>query len=63
MRKQDKEYRQLYSQTAQQIADRYYEARDRFLNGLARFPKGKKPHKYHSLVYPQSGWKIGNEVD
>ena len=29
-----------------------------FFEGLARFPKEKKPHKYYSLVYPQSGWKI-----
>ena len=57
LRKQDEEYQQLYSQTLQQIADRYYEARQRFFDGLARFPKEKKPHKY-SLVYPQSGWKI-----
>ncbi|MFP3306625.1 MAG: transposase [Thermocladium sp.] len=34
------------------------EARKRFFDGLARFPKEKKPHKYYSLVYPQSGWKI-----
>ena len=33
-------------------------ARQRFFNGLARFPKEKKPHKYYSLVYPQSGWRI-----
>jgi len=58
LRKQDKEYQQIYSQTLQQIADRYYEARKRFFNGLARFPREKKPHKYYSLVYPQSGWRI-----
>ena len=58
LRKQDEEYQQLYSQTLQQVADRYYEARKRFFNGLARFPKEKKPHKYYSLIYPQSGWKI-----
>jgi len=58
LRKQDEEYQQLYSQVVQQIADRYYEARQRFFNGLARFPKEKKPHKYYSLVYPQSGWRI-----
>ncbi|MFP3299450.1 MAG: transposase, partial [Thermocladium sp.] len=58
LRKQDEEYQQIYSQVVQQIADRYYEARKRFLDGLARFPKEKKPHKYYSLVYPQSGWRI-----
>ncbi|MFP3312964.1 MAG: transposase [Thermocladium sp.] len=58
LRKQDEEYQQLYSQTLQQVADRYYEARQRFFDGLARFPREKKPHKYYSLVYPQSGWRI-----
>ena len=55
LRKQDEEHQQLYSQVVQQVADRYYEARQRFLDGLARFPREKKPHKYYSLVYPQSG--------
>ena len=58
LRKQDEEYQQLYSQVVQQIADRYYEARQRFFDGLARFPKEKKPHKYYSLIYSQSGWRI-----
>ena len=58
LRKQDEEYQQIYSQVVQQIADRYYEARKRFLDGLSRFPREKKPHKYYSLVYPQSGWRI-----
>jgi len=58
LRKQDEEYQQIYSQVVQQIADRYYEARKRFFDGLARFPKEKKIHKYYSLVYPQSGWRI-----
>ena len=58
LRKQDEEYQQLYSQVVQQIADRFYEARRRFLDGLARFPREKKPHKYYSLVYPQKGWEI-----
>jgi putative transposase len=58
LRKQDEQYKQLYSQVVQQIADRYYEARQRFFEGLARFPKEKKAHKWYSLVYPQKGWKI-----
>jgi len=57
LRKQDERYQQLYSQTLQQVADRYYEARKRFFEGLARYPKEKKAHKWYSLVYPQSGWK------
>jgi len=58
LRKQDEEYQQLYSQVVQQVADRYYEARQCFFDGLARFPREKKTHKYYSLVYPQSGWRI-----
>ncbi len=58
LRKHDREYQQLYSRVVQQIADSFYEARKRFFEGLARFPREKKPHKYYSLVYPQGGWKI-----
>ncbi|MFP3312884.1 MAG: transposase, partial [Thermocladium sp.] len=58
LRKQDEEYQQLYSQVVQQVADRYYEARKRFFDGLSRFPREKKTYKYYSLVYPQSGWRI-----
>jgi len=58
LRKQDEEHQQSYSQVLQQVADRYYEARKRFFDGLSRFPREKKTHKYYSLVYPQSGWKI-----
>jgi len=58
LRKQDEEYQQLYSQVVQQVADRFYEARQCFFDGLSRFPREKKPHKYYSLVYPQSGWRI-----
>ncbi|BCU68458.1 transposase [Sulfolobales archaeon HS-7] len=58
LRKQDKEYKQLHSQVVQEIANRFNEARQRFFEGLPRFPKEKKVHKWYSLVYPQSGWKI-----
>jgi len=58
LRKQNKEFQALHSQVAQQVADRFYEARQRFLDGLANKPKKKKPHRYLSLVYPQSGWRL-----
>ena len=60
LRKQNKEFQALHSQVAQQVADRFYEARQRFFEGLANKPKKKKPHRYLSLVYPQSGWKLSN---
>ncbi|MGC9088514.1 MAG: RNA-guided endonuclease InsQ/TnpB family protein, partial [Conexivisphaera sp.] len=44
------EFRALYLQVAQQVADRFYEAKRRFLEGLARFPRAKKPDRYYSLV-------------
>jgi putative transposase len=58
LRKHDRDYQQIYSQAVQQIGDRFYEAGQKFLNGLARFPREKKPHKYRSLVYPQKRWEI-----
>jgi len=63
LRKQNPEFQVLHSQVAQQVADRFYEARQRFFEGLANKPKKKKPHRYLSLVYPQSGWKLSNWRD
>jgi len=60
LRKQNTEFQALHSQVAQQVADRFYQARERFFEGLANKPKKKKPHRYLSLVYPQSGWKLSN---
>jgi len=60
LRKQNPEFQVLHSQVAQQVADRFYHARQRFFEGLANKPKKKKPHQYLSLVYPQSGWKLSN---
>jgi len=60
LRKQNPELQVLYAQVAQQVADRFYKARQRFFDGLANKPKKKKPHQYLSLVYPQSGWKLSN---
>ena len=55
LRKRNEDYQQLYSQAAQEIADRFRSARRRSLGGSARrFPREKKPHKY-SLAYPQGG--------
>jgi len=59
LRKQNPEFQALHSQVAQQVAERFYQARKRFLDGLANKPK-KKPHHYLSLVYPQSGWKLSD---
>jgi putative transposase len=63
LRKQNPEFQVLHSQVAQQVAERFYQARERFLEGLANKPKKKKPHKFLSLVYPQSGWRLSNTRD
>jgi len=60
LRKRNPEFQALHSQVAQQVADRFYQARKRFFEGLANKPKTKKPHKYLSLVHPQSGWRLSN---
>ncbi|PSN94735.1 hypothetical protein B9Q06_08270, partial [Candidatus Marsarchaeota G2 archaeon ECH_B_2] len=54
------EFQALHSQVAQQVADRFYQARQRFLEGLANRPREKKPHRYLSLVYPQSAWRLSD---
>ncbi|PSN98802.1 hypothetical protein B9Q11_01730 [Candidatus Marsarchaeota G2 archaeon ECH_B_SAG-F08] len=58
LRKKNPEFQLLYSQVAQQVAERFYQARERFFDGLVNKPKKKKPHRYLSLVYPQSGWRL-----
>ncbi len=61
LRKRNPELQTLHSQVAQQVADRFYWARQRFFDGLADKPK--KPHRYLSLVYPQSGWRLSDIRD
>jgi Transposase and inactivated derivatives len=63
LRKRNTEFQALHSQVVQQVADRFYRARERFLVGLANKPKKKKPHMYLSLVYPQSGWRLSDIRD
>ena len=60
LRKRSPEFQALHSQVAQQVAERFYEARQRFLEGLANRSREKKPHRYLSLVYPQSGWRLSD---
>jgi putative transposase len=63
LRKKNPVFQVLHSQVAQQVAERFYQARGRFLDGLANKPKVKKPHKFLSLVYPQSGWRLSDIRD
>jgi Helix-turn-helix domain. len=55
LRKQNQEFQALHSQVTQQVADRFYEARQRFFEGLANKPKKKKPHRIPFFGVP-SEW-------
>lgn len=59
LRKTNPYWKQLNSQTVQEIVDRVYNAYDRFFKGLAkRPPKTKKWNKFKSFVFTQTGFKI-----
>jgi len=60
LRRRNPEFQVLHSQVAQQVAERFYQARQRFFDRLVNYPREKKPHRYLSLVYPQSGWRLSN---
>jgi putative transposase len=60
LRKKNPELQILHSQVARQVAERLYQARQRFLDGFANKPRVKKPHRFLSLVYPQGGWRLSN---
>jgi putative transposase len=60
LRKKSPEFQALHSQVTQQVAERFYQARERFFEGLSNKPKKKKPHRFLSLVYPQSGWTLSD---
>jgi len=48
LRKKNPVFQVLHSQVTQQVAERFYQARERFFDGLANKPKKKKPHKFLS---------------
>jgi len=60
LRKRNPEFEALHSQVARQVAERFYQARQRFLDGFANKPRVKNPHRFLSLVYPQGGWRLSN---
>ncbi len=57
-RKQNDELQDIHSQVVQNVGDRIHTAFGNFFEGRARFPRWKKPHRYNSLTYPQSGFKL-----
>lgn len=57
-RKHDEELQEVHSQVVQNVGDRIHRAFRNFFEGRARFPRWKKPHRYNSLTYPQSGFRL-----
>ncbi len=57
-RKHNEQLQDIHSQVVQNVGDRIHRSFTNFFEGRARFPKWKKPHRYNSLTYPQSGFKI-----
>jgi putative transposase len=57
-RRHDEQLQDIHSQVVQNVGDRIHRSFRNFFEGRARFPRWKKPHRYNSLTYPQSGFKI-----
>src|SRR5713226_8277717 len=60
-RKQDSERQTAHSQVVQNVRDHSHRSFRNFLERSARFPRWNKPHRYNSLTYPQSGFKLSRE--
>src|SRR2546428_2940047 len=60
-RKEDGELQTAHSQVVQNVGDRIDRSFRNFFERRARFPRWKKPHRYNSLTYPQSGFKLSPE--
>ncbi|MDV3277679.1 MAG: transposase [Nitrososphaerales archaeon] len=61
-RKQSEELRAVHSQVVQNVGDRIHRSFRNFFEGRARFPMWKQPHRYSSLTYPQSGFKLDSQL-
>ncbi len=57
-RRRDEELQETHSQVVQNVGDRIHRAFRNFFEGRARFPSWKKAHRYNSLTYPQSGFRL-----
>jgi len=60
-RKRDHELQIVHSQAVQNVGDRIHRSFTNFFEGRASFPRWKKPNRYNSLTYPQSGFKLSCE--
>ena len=63
-RKHNAELQEIYSQVVQNVGDRINLSFKNFFERRARFPRWKKPDRYNSLAYTQSGFKLnqGNKL-
>ena len=57
-RRHDDELHETHSQVVQNVGDRIHRSFRNFFEGRARFPRWKKPHRYNSLTYTQSGFRL-----
>jgi putative transposase len=57
-RKSNYDLQTVHSQVVQNVGDRIHRSFTNFFEGRARFPRWKKPTKYNSLTYPQSGFRL-----
>ncbi len=57
-RKHNAELQETYSQAVQNVGDRIARSFRNFFEGRARFPRWQRPHRYNSLTYPQSGFRL-----
>jgi Transposase and inactivated derivatives len=63
LRNKNPQWKELNSQSVQEICQRVDEAYKRFFKGLAkRPPKFKKAINFNSFVLKQSGWKIEGNI-
>ena len=60
-RKHDERLQDTHSQVVQNVGDRIHRSFRNFFEGRARFPNWKKPHRYNSLTFPQSGFRLDSE--
>ena len=60
-RRHDEELQHIHSQVVQNVGDRIHRSFRNFFEGRARFPNWKKPQKYNSLTFPQSGFRLDPE--
>ena len=57
-RKHDEQLQDIHSQVVQNTGDRIHRSFRNFFEKRARFPKWKRSHRYNSLTFPQTGFKI-----